>query len=45
MELPDVYQRFEISMKLSRVRNKNEKQGGCSRRAAVDYNASKGDIK
>ncbi|RJE91285.1 resolvase [Paenibacillus sp. 1011MAR3C5] len=43
MELLDAYQRFEISKKLNRGRNKKAKQGGYSvGRAALGYNASKG---
>lgn len=43
MELLDAYQRLEISMKLSRGRNKKAQQGGyAGGRAAFGYKASKG---
>ncbi|MFF2909423.1 recombinase family protein [Paenibacillus sp. NPDC057934] len=43
MELLDAYQRLEISMKLSRGRNKKAQQGGyAGGRAAFGYKATKG---
>lgn len=43
MELLDAYQRLEISMKLSRGRNKKAQQGGYARgRAAFGYSEKKG---
>jgi DNA invertase Pin-like site-specific DNA recombinase len=43
MELLDAYQRLEISMKLSRGRNKKAQQGGyAGGRAAFGYKANKG---
>ena len=43
MELLDAYQRLEISMKLSRGRNKKAQQGGyAGGRAAFGYKAKKG---
>lgn len=44
MELLDAYQRLEISMKLSRGRNKKAQQGGyAGGRVAFGYKASKGN--